>query len=504
MQLAELIDLEWLLRPEAEPAPWQRERDHEVGRQVCKSRGIAPSAARARLHEDRALREALCTGWLEAVHRRRNDLPGARIAHALSVCGWILFLPGLLIGAGAARSLLAYDGSVPVNVLYFALVFFGLQILLLLAMVWFVLRSRRPSSGGGPGLLHQPIAFLAGRFLGERGREALADLRSMQSRRGLLGDVERWTLFALTQRLGVAFNLAALAVAFALIAFSDLTFSWSSTLNPRPETVHAGVRAVSWPWWWWSDAVPSLEVIRASQWDRMQGRFVNESMADAIPLAANWWRFLLAGLCAWGLLPRLLALGFGGWRAARARAATGLDHAGFQALYERLLPHAAEWEGPDPEAVRGSAPPAQGRMAAPPKAVAGAPAWLVVWGSLLRRREQVARQLGERLRFEVRGTFAAGAADLAADGQALQALQKASASRVVVAFAAGLQPTAEVVGFLRSLRSALGPGRPLMVVLLAETGDAIADAEAEERSVWQRSLAAVMDPHLWLATLEKT
>src|SRR5690606_17221665 len=133
-------------------------------------------------------------------------------------------------------------------------------------------------------------------------------LRGMRSRRSLYADVERWTLFALAQRFGVAFNLGALVVALVLIAFSDLVFSWSTTLDVDAASVHRGVRAVALPWSWLPAAVPSLEVVEASQWSRMQGRFVGGTSADeAVRLAARWWSFLVAGLACWGLAPRLFA-----------------------------------------------------------------------------------------------------------------------------------------------------------------------------------------------------
>ena len=49
------------------------------------------------------------------------------------------------------------------------------------------------------------------------------------TRAGLYADVERWMLFALTQRFGLWFNLCALATCLVLVIFTDLAFSWSTT-----------------------------------------------------------------------------------------------------------------------------------------------------------------------------------------------------------------------------------------------------------------------------------
>lgn len=505
MDLAALVDLEWLLRDGPESVDLDRERERAVARRVAKEQGIELAEARARVDADRDLRAAFARGWLEAVRTRRDDLPGTRIAHGLDVAGWILVIAGLMLGGGAAKTLLAYDGSVPVNVLHFATYLFGLQILLLTAMLVFVVRAHKPGKGGGPGLLHRPIGFLAGRFFGERGHGVADALRAMRARRALYADVERWTLFALAQRFGVSFNVGALVVAFGLVAFSDLVFSWSTTLDLDPATVHVGVEAVSLPWWWLPQAVPSLEVVEASQWARMQGTFVGgRSLAEALPLAAQWWRFLIAGLVAWGLVPRVVSLTAGSWRARRALRAASFDHFGYQELFDRLLPPSIGWEGPAPGEVEGQAP-RSGRGPATPHAPSapGAPTWIVTWGSLARDRDAAVAQLVRRFGADVRQVHEAGGADLAADESAVDALRQAGATRVAFVAAAGQQPTADVLGFLRVVRAALGAGRPIVVGLLDIGADgSCIDAADDERAAWRRALGTLDDPHLWVEAME--
>lgn len=451
---------------------------------------------------DQDLRGALALAWLDAVRHRRDDLPGARIAHGLDVAGWLLVVAGLLLGGGAAQAFLAYDGSVPVNVLHFVAFFFGLQILLLVAMLFFVARARRIGGGAGPGLLHRPIAFLAGRFFGPDGHAVAAALRAMRSRRALYADVERWTLFGLAQRFGVAFNVGALVIAVSSIAFSDLVFAWATTLDVDAQAVHAGVRAVAVPWWWLPSAVPDLDVVQASQWDRMQGAFVGgRETVEAIPLAARWWSFLLAGLVAWGLVPRTLALAAGSWRARRARAAASFDHVGYQELFDRLLPPSIGWEGPAPADVEGRAPARQRTATPHPPAAPGAPTWVVVWGSLARSAAAVTDHLQRRFGADVRAVLDAGGADLAADRDTVRALREAGAGRVAFVAAAGQQPTSDVLGFLRAARGAIGAGRPIVVGLL-ELGDGGGrDATDEELAAWRRSLGTLDDPHLWVETM---
>ncbi len=500
MDFAALTDLEWLLRDGATPEP-DADRERAVVRRVAKERGVEPTELRARLDVDRDLRSELALGWLDAVRARREDLPGPRIAHGLDVAGWILVILGLLIGGGTSKVLLHYDGSTPVNVLWFVFVLCIAQILFLGLMLWFVLRARKPASGGGPGVLHRPVAAIAARFFGVRGQAISDALRAMRVRRGLYADVERWTLFALAQRFGVAFNVGAIAVAFATIAFSDLVFSWSTTLDVTPETVHTGARAISLPWSWLPDWVPSLEVVVASQWARMPGEFVAR-IDNAPQLAAQWWPFLIAGVVTWGLVPRLVALFAGSWRARRALAAAGFDHIGYQELFDRLLPPRTGWQGPRPEDVEGSPPaptqPGDARRTEHAPVAAGAPTWLLLWGSIAKHADVVAQQLTARTSADVQSQHAVGGADLRDDQRALDSLRGAEATRVTFVAAVGQQPTADVLEFLRNVRQTIGATKPVVVGLLGvDDGSGFTDATDSELEQWRRSLGALDDPHLW-------
>jgi hypothetical protein len=236
----------------------------------------------------------------------------------------------------------------------------------------------------------------------------------------------------------------------------------------------------------------------------MRGEFAGGTeLSQAIGLAAQWWRFLVAGLCAYGLLPRTLAWCFGRYRVRRALRRAPLDHRSFQRLYDRLLP-AVGWEGPAPGSVRGRAPGAGGATAAPDLATApGAPAWLLAWGRLGQRREALAGVVAGRFGLELRQALAAGGADLGADRAAIEGLGEGSAERVVFVFEAGQQPTKEVLGFLRAARDRVGSGRPFVVLLVVEEEDGrFRDADPDEREGWRLAVADLQDPHLWVDALE--
>jgi len=249
---------------------------------------------------DKAPADRKVPQWLAVwrdVARARGWIAGEDLVAALVTLRLILGGIGLLLGAGATRLLLHYDGSEPVNILVTCVLLFGLQFVLLITALSFFAKSSRPGAAS-------PVWFR--RLLQNRRAESLRLLRDA---------TDRWTVFSLSQWFGLAFNLGAFLTALYFIVFTDLTFAWSSTLDLEPELVHRVAQAVAWPWSWIPSAVPSLEVIDASRWSRASGQFAsNLPQAEAIELSRRWWGFLIAGLSFWGLLPRVLALFLARWR----------------------------------------------------------------------------------------------------------------------------------------------------------------------------------------------
>ena len=131
MDLAALVDLEWLLRDGSDsagppPGGADVERERAVARRVAAEHGVEFAAARARADADRGLREALARGWLDAVrgrhvyeqlHVRRRVGPqhadAARAAHGQR--GVLLVAPETASSAALSRSAssMTISGSLP-------------------------------------------------------------------------------------------------------------------------------------------------------------------------------------------------------------------------------------------------------------------------------------------------------------------------------------------------------------------------------------------------------
>lgn len=502
LDLADLIDLEYQHELDRSgDAVLARDRDRDWGPGVMAELGVRAEDVAHRLAGDRSVRVALSRAWLRRLRDRDDSMPGRRVAGGLGAVGWILILLGALTGWGAATAALHYDGSVPVNVLGFIGLFFVLQLVLLVAMMAVLLVRRR---GGGVGLFARLVGTLAQSPWLDRFAGAAAAHGSLRSIGGLYGDVGRWVLFRTTQWFGVAFNVAALATCLATVTFTDLVFAWSTTLDVSAAQVHTYVAALGLPWSWIEDAVPSASTVEASQWMRMEGRFVDVEGAPSDSRAtAAWWRYLVLGLVAYGLLPRLAALALGAAMARAAQRRVSLDHGGYQRLFERLLfaARSRAWQGPDADRIRGDAPDVTAAGGAARAEVERAaqqrPRWLVAWGRLGGMAERLREQWVGR-GVDVVGTLAAGGADLAQDRRCVEDLGERGAQWVTVVFDADQQPTKEVLAFLASIREATGPTVCLTAALLFDSGASFEAPDKDQWDAWDRSLRAVGDPYLWL------
>src|SRR2546423_330732 len=122
---------------------------------------------------------------------------------------------------------------------------------------------------------------------------------------------------------------AALLGCLRLIVFSDIAFSWSTTLvqldAPR---FHGLVHALAAPFaWLWPDADPSRALVEATRYSRLEGSYVLSGAGRAArpELVGGWWPFLLASIALYGLLPRCLALGIAAVRGSHLLARLPLD-----------------------------------------------------------------------------------------------------------------------------------------------------------------------------------
>jgi len=500
LSLAELIDLELQLAADEEvDRKTLFERDGALGDQILAehTEQVTPS------------RHDVFRAWLEAVAPSKTAKVGERVVAVYRLAGWGLAAFGLLSGAGAAAGLLHYDGTQPVNVVHFLTVLVLVQILLLSLPLLHMLPRAWLRWAPGFGPLHELLrAFgyrqaglerLLAKLPGDHGRIplALAHLRSWST---VYADVERWSLLVLTQRVGVFFNLGALATCVYLVAVTDLAFAWSTTLSFDPHTMTQLLRLMALPWWWLPAAVPSQQLVEASRYFRQAAGSYDPVMLK------DWWAFLVAALFTYGLLPRLLLWRISTWNAYRARARLPLDHGECEAVYERLMHGTRGWVGAGAAEEAGEVPAAERREqegdepeAAPIPAATEVEGCLVVcWADVPLRAADAGALIGRRFGWPVSAVHAIGGKDALGQHELVQSLARSRSSQdpVVVVAEAWEAPGKAVRRLLRDLRAAVGGKRPILLCLVAGDRGAWTAPGDEDRRIWRRVVRAMGDPYL--------
>lgn len=495
MTLGDLIDLEYRFAEDRElDRQTLRERDREIGRRL-----LAESEHELDNHE-------LFRRWLKAVAQTPDATvgPGARVMTVYRVVGYLLALTGLLSGSAAASAILHYDGTQPVNLVHVLAVFVIAQLGLCLLSILAMLPSRLFSAGAGFGPLHETLRNLChrrsglNRAFGAVNRNA-ASLEGAAARlsswSAVYGEVERWLLLSLTQRVGFFFNLGVLITFVYLIVVTDLAFAWSTTLRIDSDAMTRIVHGVSLPWSWLTSAVPSAELVEAS-------RYFRQSSVHDPSLLKDWWAFLVAALITYGLLPRTVLWIYSMARLRSARAGVPLDHGDAQSLRERLSSARVGWvaDSATSSSAGTSATNGDDLDAAAPEPLSGNPGAgciAIAWADMPVDRSGAARLIERRFGWRLESFYEAGGVQRTSDRSMRAAVESADHDTPIVIVAESFEaPTKALAGTLRALREAGGRQRPIVVVLIAGERGQSAGPEQEDLRMWQSALARLSDPYI--------
>lgn len=467
-------------------------------RQFLRDREIADSALRTR---DRRIgrelpdlpRIELFRAWLERVEGKSLH-EATRVAAALRLLQLGLVLAGISCGVGTSAALLRYDGAVPINLFHFlgVLVFGQLGLLLVGAVGLGFWRKRRGASKGGVlglflgGMLRATLRFL---LPADRRNQLLADLHWLRLVGGWYGEIEAWSFARLTQLFALAFNLAALAWAAGLMATSDLSFVWRSTIDWPPGTVHRVLGLLALPWaWLFPQALPDPELVAASHHFRGSG-----APLLSPERLATWWSFLLTALLVYGLLPRLFTWAASELGMRRALRNLRLDRGDFQDLFERLTLPLVEMP-----AREGSKPQISTILVErPAPAAAGQDAWLIVWKDApvdaTTCAELVQLRLGKTLE---RCLEAGGGVNPDVDAEVLGSLAGLPADQELILLAEDFEsPTRELLRFLAAAR-AQTPVPFVLFLVHPQVEGGWVSASDEQIAIWRKGLGSLRDPHL--------
>ena len=224
----------------------------------------------------------LVARWLDSLQQQTaTPTAGERVARAHVIASWLVFGVFALIGVGVALAVLQFTGDHPINILVVLGVFVFLQWANLLSTIAALIWSR-----SSPGFLaHFPLTALIRRVIARTvGAE---DAGRFLARRSLYAGVERWVLFRAMQVGAVAFNLGAIATFVAAVSFTDLAFAWSTTLQIGAEGLQRFCEGLAAPWrLWLPDAVPSMDLVEATRYFRLDAAYVNAPAGARVQDAA--------------------------------------------------------------------------------------------------------------------------------------------------------------------------------------------------------------------------
>lgn len=481
--LADLIDLEVQLaddegRSEAELAA----RDAGVAREF---RGQTDS------------RPALLSTWLHAVAPKEAPSPGQAVARAYRRASALLSLAMFVVGAVAAVSIFNFTGDHPINVLVVLGVFVLLQLASLAVSVVAVIVSAA-SPGFFEGL---PLVLFMKQLAASLWRRASSRSTSdttrnainrMLSRRSLYSRVERHLLFGHVQVAAAWFNAGALAVLLVEVAVTDLAFGWSTTLQLGPERFFQLCERLSLPWSrWFPEAAPSLDLVRATQYFRLEGAYVGATEGARIAdpsLSGRWWAFLAACLVVYGLLPRIVLACWSSLMVAISLRTVPLDTPDITRLLARLTePGLRRSRGEDP----GNVTPLGDGLGAvtSPKSKPGR-AIGVLWRDAEVPESSVADFSTRRYQAELEGTLsAAGGRDFTEDERFVASLDPADDATVLIVAEPWTVPDGALKRFIGEIRTR-GKSRPIVIALTGGGSD-------EDAAIWSGYLAELRDPYLY-------
>ncbi len=501
-KLTVLIDLAGQLRQdESRPLSDLRDRDYRIG-QSCAHLKKSPSRQ--------------LESWLMHVADLGDPSLGARCSKFQRISVVLLIVAGIVAGWLAARTVLSYDGSDPVNVVDVLAIFLGAQFLLLAGLVFTMLPpdllQKIPGAEGLQDLLRSispgNLRTLLFKWLPASVRSDAADLLSRgRYHHVVFGRVEKWGIIFSAQSFAAAFYAGALAGCLYLIVFSDLAFGWSTTLEADAEGIHQLTTVMSSPWApLVPHAVPSLHLVRHSRHFRMEfGPPGPENPArDADPeLLGEWWPFLVACMVFYGLLPRLLSYGVARWR-YQAALHYGILHApGVSDVFDRLNRSMVRTRADDSV---GSRPGVSNEDCEFPDPVlaSGQRHMFIRWAEAGQGADRFHDWALAHLGFTSGNVFSAGgSASIQEDEQTIESIATAEeGSAIFFVCSAWEPPVAECMDFLSSLSSRLADGHTIVILPLGRSGEDIAPPSSDNLNQWQHRVQQIGDPRLVVKRIE--
>jgi len=258
---------------------------------------------------------------------------------------------------------------------------------------------------------------------------------------------------------------------------------------------------IALPWSWllphdW--AFPDLEQIIGSKIVLMEGNLRLTSAG-----IVSWWPFLLGGVLVYGLLPRLLLLGWGSYQLHSGLNNLACDSASFRQLRRRMLTPLVQTE------AQQQIPPLPARQEPTPKpeqpklSLTGSGHLVLIPDELWDACpiDLLSLHLGNLDKGSRLVPIRYGAieqSDTAFLNQVRTRLKDQDLAGIVVVQEAWQPPIREIMTLLHQLRRMIGTSSPLAVALLGRPAadQPLTPVHSQDLTTWLKTTKALADPYL--------
>ena len=498
--LEDLVDVgEFIAKDAGEDIQGLLKRDHEIGLALPQTESLKDSTK--------------IRHWVDVRRRQseQEDEPsvGERIAGGHATASVLMAFIGIILGWGAAASLLRYDGSQPVNVTWLLLIFVVAQIFLV-ALYLIALLPRRlsrslPFLDLVPKIIesYSParLLLLLGRVLPARLNLAIQRLVG-QSRRQheRYGSVARWVVFGIGQVFSLAFVVGSILGTVALVVFTDLAFGWSTTLDVDNNAFYKFVSTLAWPWSKIvTSAVPTLELVEATRYFRIDPNIASsagESVATNAATLGQWWPFVVTAMVVYGLIPRLITLFLSRRRLRNEIEQSLVDESGVADVLDRLSARRVSTQASEPETPTHDL--THHKLESVDSRLLAGEACVVNWSEVPLDDEALREHVKDVLRIRIQKVYTAGGTrtvkedlDVVAEVAQMQPIPT-----VVIVVKSWETPMLEFLDFIKDTRHAIGKGTTIVILAVAAKDNRVTVAKTQHEQIWSERLQTIGDPNL--------
>ncbi|MBX2869218.1 MAG: DUF2868 domain-containing protein [Acidiferrobacterales bacterium] len=469
----------------------QIDRDRQLERTLLRERDRAIGLEQNHLAKTSDNNLKRLRAWISTIREEGEIVsPGQNVDKAMRNAILISWVLGATIGYLLARSVLAYDGSQPVNLLIALIVLIGVQLVALL-ILFLLLLFRRDKLLDAVSILNPTniILLVLGRMQPSWKKAITTYSTGLSPRRGI-GFLPQMLAY-LSQHFSIALNIGILGTLLYLVTISDLAFGWNTTLDIQTDTINHFFQSLALPWQSIvPSAVPDYSLVESSRYYRLQSQLRSGGW-EANKLG-TWWLYLALCLVFYGFLPRLIALVVTGIQYDRAIVRATLALPGTSQILARMSDPLVSTESQQKETeaeIKRTRPGLLGRQAA-----RDIDCLVIEWSDCSPPDADLI-SVGVQ---SISRLTAGGRQSPAEDRDTITAAKQVQCEGVVITLKSWEPPLLEVTDFIALLRKNIPATLPIIVLLQPLPDQSVSPAQIE---TWETALGVLSDSALYLESI---